>query len=159
MIILIITVCFTGLMAGLFYSWSVSVIPGLAKLNDEQFLAAFQAMNRAILNPLFLCVFTGNILLLAIATWQQFHHEGYRYMMLTSALYMIGVFGITAFGNVPLNDTLDKFDLVNASKDAIKDMRMDFEGLWVKLHTIRTIAAVLAFICGLIGLYQAANEN
>ncbi|MBV8253628.1 MAG: DUF1772 domain-containing protein [Chitinophaga sp.] len=159
MIILIITVCFTGLMAGLFYSWSVSVIPGLAKLNDEQFLSSMQSMNRAILNPLFLIVFTGNILLLAIATWLQFHHEGYRYFMLTSALYMIGVFGITAFGNVPLNDTLDKFDILHAGKEAMAEMRRNFEDPWVKLHTIRTIAAVLAFICGLIGLYQAANEK
>ena len=71
----------------------------------------------------------------------------------------IGVFGITAFGNVPLNDTLDKFDILHAGKEAMAEMRRNFEDPWVKLHTIRTIAAVLAFICGLIGLYQAANEQ
>ena len=52
--LLIITAVFTGLMAGLFYSWSISVTPGIARLVDKEYLASFQAMNRAIINPLFI---------------------------------------------------------------------------------------------------------
>ncbi len=55
--LLLITTLSTGLMAGLFYSWTISVTPGLARLNDENYLRAFQSMNRAIINPVFLIVF------------------------------------------------------------------------------------------------------
>ncbi len=44
-IILIVTTLSLGLMAGLFYSWSISVTPGLAKVGDEYYLRAFQSMN------------------------------------------------------------------------------------------------------------------
>ncbi|WP_278021525.1 hypothetical protein [Flavobacterium ginsengisoli] len=42
-IILIIAATFTALMAGLFFSYSVSVMLGLGKLNDKEFLNAMRA--------------------------------------------------------------------------------------------------------------------
>ena len=55
--LLVITTTITGLAAGLFYSWSVSVTPGIGRLGDKEYLAAFQAMNRAIINPVFMLCF------------------------------------------------------------------------------------------------------
>ena len=55
--ILLVATLGSGLMAGLFYAWSISVTPGLAKIEDEHYLQAFQKMNRAIINPLFIIPF------------------------------------------------------------------------------------------------------
>lgn len=42
----------TGLSAGLFYAWAVSVIPGTRKVTDMIYLETMQSINRAIRNPL-----------------------------------------------------------------------------------------------------------
>ncbi|MBD3661527.1 MAG: DUF1772 domain-containing protein, partial [Arenibacter algicola] len=49
----------TGLSAGLCFTWSNAITPGIGRLNDPGYLMSFQQMNRAIINPLFLLVFFG----------------------------------------------------------------------------------------------------
>jgi len=67
--LLVITTLITGLMAGLFFAWSCSVMPGLARLSDDEFLSSMQSMNRAIQNPLFFCCFFGAALLLPVSSY------------------------------------------------------------------------------------------
>jgi uncharacterized membrane protein len=56
-IILLLSTLSVGLMAGLFYAWSISLTPGLKKVSDTIYLQAFKSMNRAIINPVFLIIF------------------------------------------------------------------------------------------------------
>ncbi|QEE49539.1 hypothetical protein FUA48_08085 [Flavobacterium alkalisoli] len=60
------TLLVTALMAGLFYSYSFSVNPGLGRLGDESYLMAMQSINRAILNPIFFICFFGSVALLPL---------------------------------------------------------------------------------------------
>lgn len=135
-----------GLMAGLFYAYSCSVNPGLHRLSDAGYLAAMQSINRAILNPVFLGVFLGTALLLPFATWFSYG-SGPRFGLLlaASACYLIGTFGVTMFGNVPLNEALNAFPLENATPEQLSAQRAQFEMPWNRLHSIRTVANVLAF--------------
>jgi len=55
----LLLVIFTGLSAGLCFTWTNAVTPGIGRLDDLGFLMAFQQMNRAILNPIFFVVFLG----------------------------------------------------------------------------------------------------
>ncbi|PTR10630.1 hypothetical protein C8R32_101160 [Nitrosospira sp. Nsp5] len=48
-----------GLMAGLFFVFSNSVMKVLARLHPESGIAAMQSINIVIINPLFLTVFLG----------------------------------------------------------------------------------------------------
>lgn len=64
-------IALTGLSAGLFYAWSVSVIPGTRKIPDPVYLETMQSINRAILNPAFFLIFFGSPLALGISTFQQ----------------------------------------------------------------------------------------
>jgi uncharacterized membrane protein len=48
-----------GLMAGLFFAFSVSVMRALAALPSAAGLAAMQSINVAIINPMFLAAFFG----------------------------------------------------------------------------------------------------
>ena len=64
-IILAAAILFTGLMAGIFFTWSNAVKPGLGKLSDIEYLKAFQSMNRVILNNAFRIVFAGAIIAVA----------------------------------------------------------------------------------------------
>ena len=61
-IVLIISILFTGLTAGLCFTWSNAVTPGIGRLDNISFLKAFQAMNRAIINGPFMLVFMGGVI-------------------------------------------------------------------------------------------------
>ena len=65
-IILASAILFTGLMAGIFFTWSNAVKPGIGKLSDLEYLKAFQSMNRVILNNAFRLVFTGALIAVAL---------------------------------------------------------------------------------------------
>lgn len=137
----------TALMAGLFYSYSCSVNPGLAKLPDAQYLSAMQNINRAILNPVFFAAFFGALVLLPLSAYLSYASPaGVRFWLLVVAagVYAVGLFGVTAFGNVPLNGMLDGFDIASATVEDIKAMRRQFEVPWNRWHLVRTIAVVLS---------------
>src|SRR5689334_16707169 len=150
-------VILVGLAAGLFYSWDCAIAGGLGNLPDKEYLSAFQSINRVILNPYFFLSFMGSVILLPVAAWRTYRtgNPGAFYLMLAAAiLYVVGVFGVTIGGNVPLNDMVDKFDIANASAEAIKAMRLKFESNWNSLQHIRTYAAILAFISAVISLIR-----
>src|SRR3712207_3284782 len=88
----------SGLMAGLFFAFSNSVMKALASLPPEKGIAAMQAVNVAVLNPLFLSVFSGTALTgLGAAVYGMLHrHDPGSFSLIAGgALYLAGVFLVT----------------------------------------------------------------
>ncbi|WP_052123170.1 anthrone oxygenase family protein [Flavobacterium beibuense] len=108
-----------------------------------------QSINRAILNPVFFICFFGTVVLLPLNAYLQYNGKltiNFTLYSLSAAFYVIGLFGITVLGNVPLNDTLNAFDLGNASQEAVSGMRETFEGPWNKWHSVRTAAVFVSLL-------------
>ncbi|WP_228394327.1 DUF1772 domain-containing protein [Chryseobacterium glaciei] len=146
-ILLIVTAVLTALIAGLFYAYSCSVVLGLGKLSDTEYLKAMQSINREILNLVFFVSFMGTAVLLPISTFlYRAQNPVFILLLLATLTYLIGVFGVTIVGNVPLNDQLDKFDIVNSTKEGIKQMRDNFENRWNFLNNIRTVFSVISIL-------------
>jgi len=146
-------VLLTGLSAGLFYAWTVSVIPGTKRVPDHVYLETMQSINRAILNPAFFLVFFGSLILLAISTVQHYQQGLTFWLLLAASLtYLIGTFGVTSLGNVPLNDSLDVLELSELSLDLKTRTRQQYESKWNRLHMIRTVFAMLSFLISLLGI-------
>ena len=146
--ILFLTTIVMGLTAGIFYCWSISVTRGLALLPDKEYITAFQSLNRAILNPLFLLCFMGPVILLplsAFTTWHKPPSAAFWLLCAAALVYIVGVIGITMAGNVPMNDALDKFDPTAASAADLSSTRMSFEAQWNFLNNIRTLSCILSF--------------
>ncbi len=138
----------SGLVAGLLFGWLVSVLPGLAKVSDRAYVTTMQSINREIINPWFLIAFVGTPFVLALAAVAHFAAgEARRGWWLTAAAatYVIGVVGVTAGGNIPLNDELDAFVLDDASESDLAVRRSTYERSWNRFHTVRTLASVVAF--------------
>ncbi len=155
--ILLLALVTTALMAGLFFSWSCAVTAGLGKLPDASYLAAMQSINRTILNPLFFSCFFGAALLLPLSAWQAYGMATpLRFWLLlgAAAFYLVGVMGVTIFGNVPLNDALDIFQLDHASAEAMARQRAAFEARWNALNTLRTVASAAAVVLLGLALFQ-----
>jgi len=159
-IICVVAVLLTGLSAGLFYAWDCSVISGLGNLPDREYLQAFQSINRVIQNPYFFASFIGALLALPVAAWQNYNGASPTafYCFLAAAiLYAAGVFGVTIFGNVPLNERLDKFDIAGSTTEAIKAMRQQFESKWNAWQHVRTYAGILSFALAIIALVKKSS--
>ena len=158
-LILIASALASGLIAGLFYSYSCSVNPGLGALPDVGYLAAMQSINRAILNPAFFISFMGTLFLLPLSTYQHFG-SGQRFYWLVAAtlVYAIGTFGVTIFGNVPLNDALDKVNLTSSTAQELAQFRLRFEIPWNRLHLIRTVASVVSFAIVVIACVTSGSR-
>ncbi|AZB07577.1 DUF1772 domain-containing protein [Chryseobacterium sp. G0162] len=153
-LLLIITAVLTALIAGLFYAYSCSVVLGLGKLPDAEYLKAMQNINREILNPVFFMSFMGTAILLPVST---FFFRGeqpvFILLLLATLAYLIGVFGVTVVGNVPMNDQLDQFDISGSAVEAIKQMRENFESRWNFLNNIRTgfsVVSIILLVCACI---------
>jgi uncharacterized membrane protein len=152
-IILLCTALTTALIAGLFYAYSCSVNPGLGQLPAEEFIPAMQSINKAIQNPLFFLSFIGTAILLPVCTYVHYHTPlSLKFYLLLAAaiLYLAGVMGVTIFGNIPLNDALDKFNMANADAAEILRQKMTFTKQWNRLHAIRTVISFLSLLLVLI---------
>jgi len=154
-LVLLLSTVSTALIGGLFYAYSCSVLPGLTRLSDLSFLQAMQAINRAILNPLFFISFMGTLILLPVCTWL-FYDKSLTmvfYLLLAATLlYTGGVFLVTMVGNVPLNNLLDGANLEKMDANELSALRNKFEPAWGMFHRIRTI---ISCICIVILAYAA----
>ena len=156
-LILFTTAVTTALVAGLLYGYSCSVNPALSSLTDYEYLKAMQQINSAILNPWFFMTFTGSLLLLPVSVWMQARSgdtTGFYFQLAATLLYLAGVFGVTIFGNVPLNQQLANTDLQSSSAQIMHEMRRSFEVPWGRFHQLRTWASILTLICVIISCIQ-----
>lgn len=159
-IILIVTTVFSGLMAGLFYAWSISVTPGLAKIDNVSYLQAFQSMNRAILNPLFFVIFFGLVVLLPVLSYSSFQDSvgsQYWYAILATIIYFTGIMGVTIQGNVPLNNALEVLNIESMTPEEMDIFRKGFESKWNRLNMIRAISSSLMFLLLVIACAREFN--
>lgn len=140
---LILAVIATGSMAGIFQLYSHTVMRGLANTDDRTFVEAFRAMDKAILNPIFLPTFLGPLILTAIAAaFSLGNGQLLPWVAAALVLYLLVVI-ITARVNVPLNNDL------NASTDPdLSAVRQRFgEARWTKWNTVRAWLCTAAFAC------------
>lgn len=161
-IILTLAATTTALIAGLFYAYSCSVTLGLGRLPDAEYLSAMQSINRAILNPVFFISFMGTLILLPVTSWMHYGQPvSTRFVLLLAAtlIYIIGVFGVTVVGNIPLNNGLDRFNIQAASPEAITNQRAVFEARWNGLNTVRTISSILSVMLVIIACLSDHQSN
>ena len=148
-IILASAILLTGLMAGIFFTWSNAVKPGIGKLSDLEYLRSLQSMNRVILNKAFIGIFLGAIIAVALVPIFHFKiasNSIFWLLLLAPVIYWIGVFGVTVFGNIPLNEILDKINLESITLEEIKALRTSIEVKWNNLNLIRSISSGITFL-------------
>jgi uncharacterized membrane protein len=133
-----------GLMAGVFFAFSVFVMEALARLPPAQGIAAMQSINAAVLNRWFLGVFFGTAALcvfVAIAVLLVWREPGAIYALSGSALYLAGVILVTIIFNVPMNNALAAVDPAGTDS-AIR--WTGYVARWTAWNHVRTVAAFSA---------------
>lgn len=147
-IVLLAATLTTGLMAGLYFAFSVAVMPGLARASDRTFVETMQRVNVAILNGWFSLAFAGALVLGVVSVALHWRGEGrpaLPWIIAGVVLYAASLV-ITMGLNVPLNN-----QLANAGDPArIRDLaavREKFETTWVHWTVARTLTSTAALGC------------
>jgi uncharacterized membrane protein len=138
----------TGLVAGVYYAYTVSVNLGLAAQPDASYVATMQAINERIENPLFFASFFGAALfpLAALAAHYSRPRSGRFWLIaLACVLYIGGSFLLTAFVNVPMNEELARV-ASDVSTGELSRARAAYEGPWNFWNGVRTVFSFLAFL-------------
>lgn len=148
LVVLVGAILTVGLMAGVFYLYAVAVMPGLGRAGDRTFVAAFQSIDRAIINPLFVFTFFGGLLLTGLAAVLHIPAEGRPVLPWTLGafgLYLVA-FVITIGVHVPLNDEIK----AAGDPDGIRDLaavRGRMEATWVRWNAFRVVLSLPAVGC------------
>ncbi|MFD1937448.1 DUF1772 domain-containing protein [Nonomuraea mangrovi] len=138
-----------GAMAGLFYGFTISVMPGLDAIRADQAVAAMRSVNRKILNPVFLLMYlatpvaplaTGALLLT-----QDVSEAGIAFLA-SGALYVVGSFAVTAAINVPMNNALE------AGQGEAQRLWSAYTSRWQRWNTIRGVVSFASLITAGVGL-------
>jgi uncharacterized membrane protein len=134
----------SGLIAGTFLAFSSFIMRALAQQPHPAGMAAMQAINLTVINPLFLAVLFGTAVLSVWLGWVGWS-EGRILLVAGAVLYVVGVIGVTVVFNVPLNTAL-----AAATQDASSaTLWADYVTQWTRWNTVRMIAAMAA--CGCFG--------
>jgi uncharacterized membrane protein len=138
----------TGLYAGLFFTFSVPVMPGLSRVDDQTFVRAVQQINRAVENGWFMGVFLGAPALAALAGLLRLAPGHRRALAWTAAGFVLAATAqiITFVVHIPLNTTIDTAGDPGRIAD-IAGLRAGFESSWVRGNLGRTATATAAFAC------------
>lgn len=157
-VILLATVAM-GLAAGLFYSFSIAVMRGLAQTDDRTFVSTMQQINVRILNGWFALSFGGALVLtlLAVVLHLGAAHRGVLWWVVVAAALYIAQLIITFGLNIPLNNALD----AAGDPDRIGDLaavRAAFEAKWVLWNNVRTWLSLGGFV-SLLGALVAYGRS
>jgi len=136
-----------GLIAGLFYAYSCSVLPGLARADDRTFVEGMRGINIAIINGWFFLSFIGTMVLMVVAAVLHFP-EGSRaplpWIIAAAVIYLLTSFVVTGVLNVPLNNQLEA---AAASGTDFAAIRAQFEAPWLRWNLVRALGCTAAFGC------------
>lgn len=135
-VVLVAALVAAGLIAGLFYAYACSVMPGLARGDDKTFVEGMRGINVAIVNPVFLATFLGAPLLAGVAV---FLKPG-PWVIAGFAL-LVAMVVITGVVNIPLNNALEN------GGDDYAVLRARFETVWVRWNIVRAVVSTAGFAC------------
>lgn len=152
---LVLATVSTGLAAGIFYGFSISVLVTMRGVDDRTYVDLNQKINRDIQNGRFYLVFVGSVPLHVLAIVLLLGGGRGSVLLPTViglVLYLVA-FVITVAGNLPLVAELDR---AGRTSDPTA-VRHRYEGPWNRLHTIRTILHTGSFgaLCWALMAYGA----
>ena len=133
-----------GLAAGAFAIYAHAIMPGLRKTGDRTFVAAFQQLDRAIINPWFMITaFGGALIFTLVAGIANRGTPALPPIAAAFGLYLVAVI-ITVGVNVPLNDAIKAAG--DPARLDVAQVRAQFnEARWAAWNLVRVAASVPAF--------------
>ena len=143
---LIVSTLLCALVTGFIFTYAVVVMPGFAKLDDRDFIRAFQVTDGVIQNnqPLFMLAWVGSIVSVVatmILGFVELHGIERWTFFAIGFVYLMGVQGITIRVHLPLNNRLQRLEIDEMDPESLSKERNKFETRWNYFNNIRTLIA------------------
>ncbi len=145
-VLLWITALSSGLMAGVYFTFSGFVMKAFAKIESSKGIAAMNAINETILRSLFMPLFFGSSIvsvLLVIVAVAQWGNAETVLLLISGLAYFIGMFLCTAIFNVPLNNSLAG---LNENSSNVQEVWSHYLKTWTRWNHLRTVSSLLTCI-------------
>ena len=148
---LFFSILLCALAAGFILTYAIIVMPGLSKLDDKEFIKAFQVTDGIIQNnqPIFILIWVGSIIsvlgtiitsilsLGIVEAWP---------IIFVGVIYLLGVQVITISIHLPLNKHIQKIDINSTNSQTLSEVRKNFETKWNYFNNIRTGIALFVIL-------------
>lgn len=145
-VILILSTMTTGLITGAYLLYAHAIMPGLRSTDDRTFVTSFAAIDRAIINPVFMLTsFLGALFVTIAAAVLSIGRPTFAWVLVALILNLAAVI-ITMTVHVPLNNSItgaagsDGFD-PTAVRAAFHAAR------WEAWNYVRVACATIALGC------------
>ena len=139
-VVLVAALVAASLIAGLFYAYACSVMPGIGRGDDKTFVEAMRGINVAIVNPVFMLTFLGAPLLAGVAVFLNLGSRSLPWVI-AGFVFLLAMIVITGVVNIPLNNALD------SGGDDYAAVRAKFETVWVRWNVLRAVVSTAGFGC------------
>lgn len=139
-----------AMLGGVFLAFSDFLMRSLKKTPGASGMVVMQSINREVFRYVFIPVFLAMVpitLALAITAYTLLPAPGL--FMAAAAVYLLGAFGVTMFGNVPMNNRLEASSAESEEGRAYWESR--YLPHWTLFNTVRTVACVVAAAMLLFG--------
>ena len=140
-----------ALVAGVFLTFSELVMDALGRLDEPSGIKGMQRINRRVFRTIFLFSALGLVPVmggLSFISWNQLEGSSRMLVIAGSLTYLIGMFGVTMFGNVPMNEKLAQ--MMPEALEACEYWHYYLK-VWTRWNHLRTASS---FVAG--GLYLLA---
>ena len=140
---LICSILSCTLVTGFTLLYAVVIMPGLSKLDDKEFIKAFQVTDGVIQDnqPLFILTWLGSVISVVGAILSSIISVGLPeawLIVFVGVVYLLGVQGITLSVHLPLNNHIKKINIEKTDPQTLSVEREKFETRWNFFNTIRT---------------------
>ena len=155
---LIVSTLLCALVTGFIFTYAVIVMPGFAKLDDRDFIRAFQVTDGVIQNnqPLFMLAWVGSIVSVVatmILGFIELHLIERWTVIAIGFVYLLGVQGITIRVHLPLNNRLQRLEIDEMDPESLSKERNKFETRWNYFNNIRTLIAFAVSLSLMLFIY------
>lgn len=139
-----------ALVAGVFQTFSDFVMGGLMRAKPASGIDAMQQLNRTVFRSVFLATFLALVpatISFAFYAWFTLDGLAARLILAAALVYIPLVFLVTIFGNVPMNERLDKMD---SESEAAAAYWLIYGRAWTSWNTLRMIGSIVTAGCYLL---------
>jgi uncharacterized membrane protein len=153
-LLLVVALLATAIIAGFFYAYSVSVMPGLTASDPVSAINAMKAINAVVRTVEFAVSFFGALALPILCLLLARRPPVVLALIAAILLYGIGAFAVTLAFNVPLNEALAGTTPTQASATQIWSAYVEPWLMWNHIRMAASIAAFLAMAVALVADFR-----
>ena len=148
-----LSLLFSGAIFGFFFAWVCSTMWGLDAADPNVAIAAMQAMNESVRNPVFAPAFFGTPAVLAAAAlvaWKCGEGRAALLFSIAAAVYVAGGMGPTIAVSVPMNEALALVETPLENARARRVWR-DYSAPWQAWNAARAAFSGIALLLAGLG--------